>query len=316
MAAPILAQERADGAPPAADPATDSAFQQGVERYRAKRYLDALESFRSAYRQHPTPNVQLAIARTLRELARYAEAAETYEQLVEDARSRAANEPQYERARDTALLELEPVYKKIGRLTLELATSASDYALTVNGESVPVSRTVRPIPVPAGHLRIQATAPGHLPYELSRDVVPGTLLHVRVELEAALPPEDTGSATERVDASPVVIDDDPTWKILGWTGVGLGVAAIGAAVAFHALADDQFDTLVARCVEQPCSSKTRDDLESTGRTYDLLMSLGYGVGAVAAVAGVTLLIGDVTFLRNVDVSVSRSSLIVGARGTF
>lgn len=94
-----------------ADPAHDH-YTVGRDSYRAGLYGRALEEFELSYEAAPSPNTQLYVARSLRELGRWAEAAEHFRATIREAEERGAK---YAAAREAAQAELRDVEVRIER---------------------------------------------------------------------------------------------------------------------------------------------------------------------------------------------------------
>ena len=81
-------------------------YRLGLELYDERNYESALERFEESFRNLPSPNSQLYVARCLRSMGRTAAAIVAYERAVQLARERARTEPKYELTFQNALREL------------------------------------------------------------------------------------------------------------------------------------------------------------------------------------------------------------------
>lgn len=95
--------------PAHADDAQDH-YTSGRESYRVGLYGRALEEFSLSLSLAPSPNTRLYIARTLRELGRWAEANEQYTKTVTEAEQRGGR---YLATRDAATIELADVKQRL-----------------------------------------------------------------------------------------------------------------------------------------------------------------------------------------------------------
>lgn len=128
-----------------AEPAQEH-YSAGRHSYRAGLYGRALEEFERSYAVSPSPNTNLYIARSLRELGRLAEAREHYRATIREAGERGAK---YGAARDAAESELHDV-----EVRLERAEPPSAPVTT------PSAAALAPAPAPApGPARASVPAP-------------------------------------------------------------------------------------------------------------------------------------------------------------
>ena len=147
LAAPRAA--RADDVSPpapasAASPASANAAQErytaGRESYRLGLFGRALEEFERSLALAPSPNTRLYIARSLRELGRWAEANDQYAATVREAEQRGGR---YLATRDAAAVELADVKVRLER------ANASDGAPPPSSTSSPAPVAPAPLPAPA-----------------------------------------------------------------------------------------------------------------------------------------------------------------------
>jgi tetratricopeptide (TPR) repeat protein len=115
-AAPSRARgdEATTGAAPANADAAQEHYTAGRESYRLGLYGRALEQFERSLALAPSPNTRLYIARTLRELGRWSEAADQYTATIREAGGRGGR---YLATRDAANVELGDVKVRLERAT-------------------------------------------------------------------------------------------------------------------------------------------------------------------------------------------------------
>ena len=118
---------RADDAPaPAQGASAQTAAQDhytaGRESYRLGLYGRALEEFERSLALAPSPNTRLYIARSLRELGRWAEANEQYAATVKEAEQRGGR---YTATRDAATVELADVKVRLERANASAGANAN-----------------------------------------------------------------------------------------------------------------------------------------------------------------------------------------------
>jgi tetratricopeptide (TPR) repeat protein len=115
IATPVAARAEDAPAPAPATSASNAAqahYTVGRESYRLALYGRALEAFERSLALAPSPNTRLYIARSLRELGRWAEASDQYAATVREAEQRGGR---YLATRDAANGELADVKVRLGR---------------------------------------------------------------------------------------------------------------------------------------------------------------------------------------------------------
>jgi tetratricopeptide (TPR) repeat protein len=110
LVAPAAA--RAEGAPNDPQSAAQELYTAGRESFRAGLYGRALEDFERSLALVPSPNTRLYLARALRELGRWNEAAEQYRSTAREAEARGGK---YTATRDAAEVELRDVQVRLDR---------------------------------------------------------------------------------------------------------------------------------------------------------------------------------------------------------
>jgi hypothetical protein len=101
-------------APPAVTRAAQDLYTAGRESYHAALYGRALEEFERSLALASSPNTRLYIARSLRELGRWSEAAEQYRATVREAEEKGAR---YAATREAGQVELRDVEARLARAT-------------------------------------------------------------------------------------------------------------------------------------------------------------------------------------------------------
>lgn len=273
-------------------------FALGSQHYGAKRFQEALLEFRRSFEAYGSPNTRFAIARCLRELGRYPEAVTEYELTIHEAADRAASDSTYRATADAARAELSGVLARVGRVKVEVFPAEAKASVRINGQAVSSEALANPYPVAPGTVVIEVSASGYVAVHKELEMAAGLEMVTRVALssiaDAARPPasrpkEDGGVA----ELGPLPREEsDSLVPILGWIGVGAGVVAGGLFAAFYFLSDGQHDDLVKSCVDVPCTAAKRNDLESTGRTYETVTNVALFVGVGALVTGGALLLWD------------------------
>ncbi|MDB5217583.1 MAG: hypothetical protein JWO86_5510 [Myxococcaceae bacterium] len=136
-------------APGSAPNAAQEHYTAGRENYRLGLFGRALEEFERSIALAPSPNTRLYIARSLRELGRWAEANEQYAATVREAEQRGGR---YLATRDAANVELADVKVRLERANANDA-SGKDAATT------PVAPPASTTPPSSGASPAPASAP-------------------------------------------------------------------------------------------------------------------------------------------------------------
>jgi hypothetical protein len=127
-------------------------FAQGVTHFEAARYVQALEEFRRTYQLRNHPAVLVNLANCYERLGRYPEAVLHFERyLAESTGLTAAQRSATEQA-------LEDARGHVGEIIL--AISPPGAVVKVDGREVGRSPFSRPLVVPSGRHRLEASAPG------------------------------------------------------------------------------------------------------------------------------------------------------------
>jgi hypothetical protein len=301
--APALAQPTAS-----ADDAAEH-FHNGEAAYAARDYEGAIGEFRKSLDATGSPNAQLAIARCYRELGRLAESVSAYERTVAEAGIRAESDPFYAQTQGVAKAELAAIAGKVGRLRVE--ASPAHAVVTINGLVSEGGNRDRSLPVPPGITVIEVSAPAHQPERREVVVSAGQQLVERVTLVAEQGPSPQGADSASSGAA------EPGSSLLaplGWTGLIVGAVGVGAFAVFYPLASSQHDELKSKCVTEPCSRSTYDDVSGTGKTYQAIAHVGLGVGLVALAVGASLLIWDAASAPSADVQLSKDGAFFSLGG--
>jgi hypothetical protein len=163
----LSAAPRVLAAPPLADPATQSMrahFDAGVHAYDAKPpdYVHALDEFRAAYRDKPSPIIKQNIALCLRALGRYVEAITTLREMLDEGGD--AIKPNVRDGAAKAIAEMSDLVATV-RVAIHARSTqnAPDLrpALIVDGALVPPAKMGEPLRLDPGEHRFRVHAEGY-----------------------------------------------------------------------------------------------------------------------------------------------------------
>jgi tetratricopeptide (TPR) repeat protein len=301
VAAPVAAQEDATGQAAAA-------FEQGLALFDEENWAGALAAFQRAYALSPNFLVRYNIGQCYRALHRYPEAIDALQAYIDEGADRV--DPARREEVEATLRELRGF---LGSLRIDVDVPGA----TVTVDSVVRGTTplAEPIVVGAGQHVVAATAEGFRPAQTEVVLAGGEERTVALRLEplpepvvAPPPPLPPPIPAARVEPPAPWYED---W--VGWTLVGVGVAAVGVGGGLLYLRDKRFD----QAAEPWRGITERDALEAEGEEYQTAGFSVLGVGLGAIVAGVVLFVVDAATAPDSDDEASPSpavSVVPGATG--
>ncbi len=305
--------------PAVADEATEkqarALFAQGNQRFDAEDNAGALELYRAAYAKWANPKILWNVGTTLRRLARYAEAADTYEAYLKDA----AADPAKNEEGARLLAELE---QRVARLRITVDDPGAK--VRVDGRIVsqpdgvggggPIVISLR---VDAGPHTLLAEKDGTAPAVANITAVAGKEQGVALHLAASV----VGPTAPAAAAAPAVGPrEDPvpphhvpagshmhSKHVAGIVLGAAGVVGIGVGAALGALAASKNSASKA---DGHCDANSVCDATGYALRVDSFhLATGSTVGFVAA--GVLLAGGVVLFATAPGKQVDKVTLAVG-----
>ena len=202
-----------------------------------------------------------------------------------DAAARAATAGQ-KPAQAAALVRADALAPKLLHLTMKLAPGARVPGLEIKRDGEPVSNAELGIDVPvdAGLHKIEATAPGHLPWSKNVGVVQGTVTEPIV-----IP------ALERRPEAPAGSVTDPnlgsSQRTIGLVVAGGGLLAAGIGAVYGLKAFSTNDDALAHCRDAADAKRcdpTGLSLTDEARTQATLSTVLVALGGVALAGGLVL----------------------------
>jgi PEGA domain len=150
----------------------------------------ALEKFRAAYDEYPSPNLRFNLGLALGRLRREPEAATEFQAFLEEA----TNVP--DEARAYAHQQLGVLEARLGRLVIHAASIG--YKVELDGVAVGITPISRPVFVTPGAHRVEARSTGYAPFTTRATVGAGARADVYVALEPlpGTPPPATPRALQ------------------------------------------------------------------------------------------------------------------------
>jgi hypothetical protein len=257
-------------------------YARASELYRAGDRAGALAEFRAAYELVPSPNTRLMIARSLRELERFAEAVVEYELAEREAHSRAPLEPRFAETVDHAGRERAAIEGRVARIEIALAPADVDARIELGARVFSRSALGVPIPIEPGPLAIRVYAEGYRPYTSEIETRAGEVRAMEVSLEPAL---EVATQIEHAEIAP---SEDPTPLVLIVTGSIVAAAGLGLSIAFGWLTQERYDE-VRVCA--PLCPPAYEGVIAEGRAFEAAFyasAISAGIGLALAIVGLAL----------------------------
>lgn len=264
------------------------AYARGLESFRAQRYAEALLSFESSYRAEPRPEVLYNIGLVQRALGRYLDAVDSWERFLAGDTS-AVGAAVTQQARDGVVA----LRSMVATVTLR-AQPACDEVL-IDGRPARVEAGV--IRVDPGQRVLECRASGYAPSR--QDLHLG--LSERRGVDLALRPLSTTISSTADPRASITARSAPRARAASgaglpwwtWGGVGLTVAATGAAVGLGLAARSSESDYLSRCVERRPPEAGCDALQGERQSELDGMALGVNLLWGAAVVGAALAVTGV-----------------------
>ncbi len=252
-------------------------FSDAVDLFIAKQCDQALPIFREVHAETKSPNARLYIARCLDQSGDVVGAYEQMRATVVDASALAEDQPKYAETRDAAASELSVFELKVGMVVVAVADPPSDTVARIGKRELALGQ---PTAVAPGDLVVIVSAPGFEPVQRSASVKAGATTTIALTL------------TDKPSDEEAVPDDTGGFGAV--RGAGIAVAGLGAVgvVVFAILgaqAKSEFDELNAKCAGTTCPDEDAERI-SDGRTLTTVANVSLVIGAVALLAGTTMII--------------------------
>ncbi|HTV22439.1 MAG TPA: tetratricopeptide repeat protein [Polyangiaceae bacterium] len=293
----------------------------GREAFNAGDYETALSLFRKAYELYPAPTVVLYEARTLEKMGRLIEAVEAYSRTTRTAVPTGAP-AQFAEAIAAARTEGEELRTRIPALAIEVRGTRADdpqLSVTINGRAIGATQLAQAQSLNPGTYHIAGSVGGERETSADVTLVPGQTR--RVVLNLTPRPADP-LATEAAIAAPVGVEPAPRHgpPLLAYVAGGVGVAGVGAGVLAGVLANKKYDEAERACEDHRCPAGSPGlDAVDAFRTWRMVSSVSYGVGAAGIAAGVVLWLtanGDAEAGQVGTIEPWGTANTAGIRGTF
>jgi len=194
--------------------------------------------------------------------------------------------------------------KSVARVVISFAHPVPPQTeVRVGEQPVPELMYGRPFFLNAGQVRIQAEAPGYVPFKRELVLLAGEEVAVSVSMaEISRKPEVIALAEptpNQLPPSELVVSSSVPKSSGGSTGpyvlLGAGAASLGASVLFLTLRNSQVHKLEAQCADSICPDiPAVHSLQTSASRYNLWTNVALGVGCAAVAGGALWLILEKT----------------------
>jgi tetratricopeptide (TPR) repeat protein len=260
----------------------------GREAFNAGDYETALTLFRKAYSLYAAPTVVLYEARTLEKMGHMIEALDAYSRTA--LIPVPSNAPaQFAEAIAAAHEEGEALRARIPTLEISIRgalASDPDLFVTINGRAMNAAELGRPQRLNPGTYRIVGSIGADRRATADLTLLPSQKRRVELTLSPQPQLSASAAATTPIDTAPVEHGHIP---VIAYVAGGVGVAGIGAGVITGMLANHKYEQAEQLCEDHRCPAGTPGlDAVDAFRTWRMVSSISYGVGAAGIAAGVVL----------------------------
>jgi hypothetical protein len=296
-------------------------FNRGRELFVRKQYAQALREFEGSHEIVASPNARLFVARCHRELGQLVAAYVELGRVAAEAHEFEHEDPRYAKTAESANTERDEIAPKLGfvLVTVEHATDAT--TLSVGGDEIKRAGWGEPAPVLPGTTEIVVQTPGHAPVKATLSLAAAERKPVTLDAALGELPPPVVAAPAPPPAADVDEEDAASRRRLRTFAIvagGVGAAGLVTFAVAGSLSNGAYSDLQKQC-HGPCPS-SQSSLVSKGKTEQTIANVGLIVGAVGAVAGVTLFV--VSLPKSHAAAAPKDSAIVvgptwiGMRGAF
>jgi hypothetical protein len=270
----------------------------GVDLLQQGRYAEALDRFQRAESLVHAPTHLLYIARTQVKLGQLIEASETYLKITHEVLPADAPRP-FVDAQASAAQEAKELEARIPTLLIRVeGAGALDATVTMDGAALPPAMIGMAAPVNPGSHALRAVGKDGTSAELRVKLAPGShetaVLQLRANEPSPPPSTAPGAAT-----TPAPGGETPSPEggmglgtVLGWIGVGVGVAGLAVGTAFVAINRTKRTDANDLCPNGRCPPDDKPKIQSLDQQADDASTgawIGYVAGGALVATGLVLL---------------------------
>jgi len=278
-------------APSDASVAAEALFTAGRADVERGDYASACPKFADSQRLDPAPGTLINLADCEEHVGQLARAWQHWREALERL-------PETDPRRSVVALRTAAIDQRVPRLTVTISGAAPhDVSIRRDDLELPTSLVGVPVPLDPGRHAITLEAKGHLPARVDVDLAEGARESVVLAPGAPLPSAPVRADVPAAAPEPKVAanDDARAGADLRWLGyglVGVGVLGIGTGTVTGLMAIDRKETQEENCFPSNVCNPAGADAAAEGGSLALASTIGFVAGAVAAAAGLYLLLRD------------------------
>jgi hypothetical protein len=271
--------------------AAETLFQQGTELLANKQYAQACEKFEGSQQLDPALGTLLRLADCYDRVGKTASAWTSFRDAASLAGSR--NEGERQRIASERAVDLEKRMPKV-ELKMDPRTRPSGLEIRLNGANIPAASWDTPLPVDPGKQKIDATAPGRVPWSATIDILPGPGSHP-IEVPAlTVKPADS----PRLSTAPASGSEQDgssrgtTQRTIGYALGGVAVVGAGLGAFFGYRAYQVNQSSLGQCRTADVNACTSDgaELRSSARHWATESTLAFVAAGTLALGGAVLIL--------------------------
>lgn len=293
----------------------------GAAAFDAGQYEQALTQFQLAYDTAKVPTLALLLAQTQVRLGHLVAALESYRQALNLEASELWVGTLQQQAQQQAQQELTLLQERLPRLTIRIeGTETKNVVIEIDGVVVPIALVGMERFVDPGKRRVVGKSGGLLVTE-----EPVLAEGERKELVLKFATKTPVAATNKPNSSsgqtlPLATKESrptssPWQRTWGWAGVSVGAAGLAVGTTAGIVVALSYGKLNDDCPNRECTPAHWSDSNSYAK-MKAISTVGFAVGAVGAVAGVTLLLTSPQSKSLEVVGLWVAPASVGVRGSF
>jgi predicted DNA-binding antitoxin AbrB/MazE fold protein len=249
------------------------------------RYDAAAHKFMEAYQLAKVPTLARSIARALAKQGKLVAACEYYEQAISLTQNELWREQLQQKAQQEAAAERSELLPRLAHLRIHVeGAPAQQTRLSVDNVAVPQAVAGTEQLVDPGKRRVVAKH-GDQVVEQNVELKEGEHREVVLRLAATSLPPPVEFTSESKSTNKKSIQ-----PVLGWVGVGIGVAGVAVGTTAGIIAEVKRSSLHSDgCRDRWCPTSFSGRVDSYNQLLTV-STVGFVVGAVGAAAGITLLL--------------------------
>ena len=301
FASTARAQENSSKEPSAADMGAARALgQDGVKLADAGNCAEAVDKLQRAERIFHAPTTLVRLGECQVQNGKLVEGTENLNRAIREVLP--ATAPQaFRDAQERAKKALADAKPKIARLKIAVAAPPeAKFAVTIDGEAVPVANLNTNRPTDPGAHVVEVTAPGFLKAAQTVTLAEGGVDSVALTLEPdpnAAPKPEPIPAPKSSDPTPTPAPAAPSrdapageapGRVPAYAALGVGAVGVGVGAVFGLLALGKKGDLDSACASNVCPPTQQDNLDGL-KTQATVSTVGFIVGAIGLGVGGFLL---------------------------